>query len=455
MDSSSSVTSRSSTVPELPGFYYDPEKNRYFRLLPGNNNCNPLTKESIRQREMESKRLRLLEEDRQRKKAIRTGLNSLFLHQKRQLGLLSSTSYCRRVHELKVNCMQRQKVEIRSPPDFFDSTSANPFQLLLADTACETVFTVNAADRGQCKYGIIKLDSLWNDHLQVDMCDNFNFTNHKINAACWVSVTHPDSHLLLCLMGIANTPGSSGLLPVSQFSNFSEAVQSRMLCSVKIPMAWSCAWGLNPQVGSCFSTGSTRRVYVTNIVTGLTQTFSTESDVLAQQFATRTPVLYNGCRSGEIFSIDIRQHAKKRCRRKRVCFFHNSAVTSLKILQDENYVMAADMAGKIKLWDLRTRKCVKQYEGHNNQYAHLPLHVNEEAGLLLAVGQDCYTRIWSLQDSQLLRTIPSPYPASKDSIPNVAFSSHLGGRRGVPGLLMAVKQDLFYFSYNTDTWCEH
>ena len=66
------------------------------------------------------------------------------------------------------------------------------------------------------------------------------------------------------------------------------------------------------------------------------------------------------------------------------------------------------------------------------------------------VGQDCYTRLWSLQDGQLLRTIPSPHPAAKDLIPSVVFSSRLGGRRGLPGLLMAVKHDLYYFSYNTD-----
>lgn len=66
------------------------------------------------------------------------------------------------------------------------------------------------------------------------------------------------------------------------------------------------------------------------------------------------------------------------------------------------------------------------------------------------VGQDCYTLLWSLRDGQLLRTIPSPQPAAKDLIPSVVFSSQLGGRRGLPGLLMAVKHDLYYFSYNTD-----
>lgn len=128
--------------------------------------------------------------------------------------------------------------------------------------------------------------------------------------------------------------------------------------------------------------------------------------------------------------------------------FHHSAVTSVRILQEEQYLMASDMAGKIKLWDLRTIKCVRQYEGHVNEYAYLPLHVHEEEGILVAVGQDCYTRIWSLHDARLLRTIPSPYPTSKADIPSVAFSSRLGGLRGTPGLLMAVRQDLYCFSYS-------
>ena len=71
----------------------------------------------------------------------------------------------------------------------------------------------------------------------------------------------------------------------------------------------------------------------------------------------------------------------------------------------------------------------------------------------MLVGQDCYTRLWSLSDGHLLRTIPSPHPAGKegfDSIPNVVFSSQLGGCKGLPGLLMAVQHDLYYYPYNSD-----
>ncbi|KAM7163430.1 DDB1- and CUL4-associated factor 4 isoform 2-T4 [Macrochelys suwanniensis] len=449
---SSSEICHSSPVPELPGFYYDPEKNRYFRLLPGHNNYNPLTKESLQYKEMECKRLKLLEEEeKQKKKTSRAGLNSSLVLHKRQLGLLSSSNYCRLVHELKVNCMQRRKVEIRSPDS--SVTGTNNFKLIVADTACERIFTVNDVEHGGCKYGIINLSGLGKDTLMVEMYDNLYFTNRKVNSVCWASLTHQDSHVLLCLMGIAETPGCASLLPASLFSNSNPGDQPGMLCSFKISTAWSCAWCLNPQADNCFSTGLMRRVLVTNAMTGHRQTFGTSSDVLAQQFATQTPVLYNGCRSGEVFSIDIRQRSRRGHSWKAVRLFHDSAVTSVRLLQAEYYLMAADMAGKIKLWDLRAVKCVKQYEGHHNEYATLPLQINEEEGLVTAVGQDCYTRIWSLQDAHLLRTIPSPHPSSRDSIPSVVFSSRLGGSQGVPGLLMAVKQDLYHFSYNSDNPC--
>uniref|UniRef100_A0A8C5BQZ5 WD repeat domain 21 n=1 Tax=Gadus morhua TaxID=8049 RepID=A0A8C5BQZ5_GADMO len=400
---------------ELPGFYFDVEKNRYFRLLPGHNNCNPLTKEQLQEKEREKHRARLLSEDDQPfKKAPRVGLNTALLLQKRRVGLLPSNSYCR-----------------------------------YGDSASERVFTVNDVSHGGCKYGIMNFKGCSRGSLAVEMCDNLYFTNRKVNSICWASVNHPDSHVLLCLVGMADTPGCVSLLPASLFSN-SNPEQPGMLCSFKISAAWSCAWCLNPQADKSFSTGLSRRIIVQDAEARRTQTYSVTSDVLAQQFAVRAPVLFNGCRSGEMFSIDLRVRGRRGGGWKSSRFHQESAITSVRLLQDENYLLAADMLGQIKLWDVRATKPVREYKGHHNEHAYLPIHVNEAEGLLLAVGQDCYTRLWSLQDGQLLRTIPSPHPAAKDLIPSVVFSSQLGGRRGLPGLLMAVKHDLYYFSYNTD-----
>ncbi|XP_048654877.1 DDB1- and CUL4-associated factor 4 isoform X3 [Marmota marmota marmota] len=440
--SASSSTTGASSVPDLPGYYFDPEKKRYFRLLPGHNNCNPLTKESIRQKEMESKRLKLLEEDEQKKKVARMGFNASSFLQKSRLGFLNVTSYCRLAHELRVSCMERKKVQVQSSDP--SALASDRFNLILADTNSDRLFTVNDVKVGGSKYGIISLQGLNTPTPKVNMHENLYFTNRKVNSVCWASLNHLDSHILLCLMGLAETPGCATLLPASLFAGTD---RPGMLCSFRIPGAWSCAWSLNIQANNCFSTGLSRRVLLTNVVTGHRQTYGTNSDVLAQQFAVMTPLLFNGSRSGEIFAIDLRSRSQGKGW-KATRLFHDSAVTSMQILQEEQCLMASDMAGKIKLWDLRTTKCIRQYEGHVNEYAYLPLHVHEEEGIVVAVGQDCYTRIWSLHDAHLLRTIPSPYPTSKADIPSVAFSSRLGGFRGAPGLLMAIRQDLYCFSYS-------
>lgn len=42
------------------------------------------------------------------------------------------------------------------------------------------------------------------------------------------------------------------------------------------------------------------------------------------------------------------------------------------------------LSHQIKLWDVRVRRSVQQYEGHHNEYAYLPLHLSEREGLVLA-----------------------------------------------------------------------
>uniref|UniRef100_A0A3B3QEG0 Uncharacterized protein n=1 Tax=Paramormyrops kingsleyae TaxID=1676925 RepID=A0A3B3QEG0_9TELE len=381
-DTSSSSINTQMSAPELPGFYFDAEKNRYFRLLPGHNNCNPLTREGLQREEQERRRLRLLEEE------------------AASVGTVSTPSQCAAL------CGQ---VSVSPALDFM-SICIRPVHYDIGNSW--THFYGRSAGQKQ-RTGI------------------FLFSRSHLGSASTLRCSCRN--------------GTWGL-----FQETRTADQPGMLCSFKISTAWSCAWCLNPQADKNFSTGLSRRVIVTDAVTGRRQTYGVGSDVLAQQFALRAPILYNGGRSGEIFSIDLRQRARRGHGWKACRFYQESAITSVHVLQDENYLVAADMKGTIKLWDVRVTKAVRQYDGHHNEHAYLPLHVCEPEGLLLAVGQDCYTRLWSLGDGRLLRTIPSPHPASKDSVPSVVFSSQLGGRRGLPGLLMAVRHDLYHFPYSCD-----
>ena len=67
-----------------------------------------------------------------------------------------------------------------------------------------------------------------------------------------------------------------------------------------------------------------------------------------QSFSPQAPLLFNGCRSGEIFAIDLRcQNQGKGWKATRL--FHDSAVTSVQILQEEQCLMASDMAGTVRV----------------------------------------------------------------------------------------------------------
>lgn len=66
----------------------------------------------------------------------------------------------------------------------------------------------------------------------------------------------------------------------------------------------------------------------------------------------QTPLLFNGCRSGEIFAIDLRSPSQANSW-KATQIFHDSAVTSVRVLKAEQYVLASDMAGKVGDTDLR------------------------------------------------------------------------------------------------------
>ncbi|XP_077117990.1 DDB1- and CUL4-associated factor 4 [Ranitomeya variabilis] len=441
---SSSASSTSSSAPDLPGFYYDSEKNRYFRLLPGHNNCNPLTTEGIVKRVIEMKRLKHLEEDKNRKKSSRLGCNASLLLRKQQIGLLPSATYCRCMHELKVSCMQKKDVSI-NPKLLTEDTHTCEF--IVTDSSGQRLFSVNDVDNGYCKYGLLELNGLWKDIPTVEHHKNLFFSNQKVITACWASMNVQDSHVLICFLGKPSVPGHISLIPASRFGRSEDDLSPEVVFNFQFSSAWTAAWCSNPQMECTFAAGLQNQVVVLNIHTDIQCNFLTNSAVLAQQFASQSLLLYNGCRSGEVFSIDLRVPHKNW--KKGISFSQNSSISCLRLLNDENYMVVSDMSGQIKLWDLRMVKPVRSYEGHVNSYACLPVHVKEDEGLLLAVGQDCYTRIWSVQDAQLLRSIPSPYTASKEFIPNVAFSAYHGGKRPVPGLLMAVKTEFYHFTYNT------
>lgn len=84
--------------------------------------------------------------------------------------------------------MQRKKVQIQSSDP--SSLASDRYNLILADTNSDRLFTVNDVKGGGSKYGIINLCDLKMPSLKVYMHENFYFTNQKQEtslACCAVS----------------------------------------------------------------------------------------------------------------------------------------------------------------------------------------------------------------------------------------------------------------------------
>ncbi|KAJ1287361.1 hypothetical protein BS78_02G004000 [Paspalum vaginatum] len=168
---------------------------------------------------------------------------------------------------------------------------------------------------------------------------------------------------------------------------------------------------------------------------GLSWLCRSKSDILSQKFVHSGNVVLCGLRNGNIVPVDVRQKHqnhptgapspstarrtvpmlprrrqgtqrnqddKVKCSRD---ISMSSAVCSLATLSsDENYFLGSSMDGSIKLFDLRLiqKGGIQSYEGHVNSHTHLPLVVDPSETLLMSGGEDCTVRIWSIKTGELI-----------------------------------------------------
>jgi DDB1- and CUL4-associated factor 4 len=123
-----------------------------------------------------------------------------------------------------------------------------------------------------------------------------------------------------------------------------------------------------------------------------------------------------------------------------------------------NYILSENMNGKIKLWDIRSFKCIEEFYGHRNSRHRLPCFVDPTERFLFAgmitsnysifylffsVDEDGVSRGWSLTSTELLCTIPCPRAVeSRADFPRIIFSENWGGIGGNSAIILAVDNEL-------------
>ncbi|KAL0730065.1 hypothetical protein Bca4012_026158 [Brassica carinata] len=185
--------------------------------------------------------------------------------------------------------------------------------------------------------------------------------------------------------------------------------------------------------GSLAAIGTNLGAALVDLETGAGSYFlRSESDVLALQFhQSKGNIVQCGLRNGAIVSVDIRERPSRLTRhqirshssssqatRKKEWFklrgninpshvlYMPSSLTCMKTLKTyDQYLMASSMDGTIKLYDQRMVKrgvAVQTYEGHVNSHTRIEFGIDPSERFLMSGGEDCFTRIWSIKSGQLL-----------------------------------------------------
>ncbi|XP_022146543.1 uncharacterized protein LOC111015736 isoform X2 [Momordica charantia] len=159
-----------------------------------------------------------------------------------------------------------------------------------------------------------------------------------------------------------------------------------------------------------------------------------KSDVFALQLIHSETVVLCGLRNGMIVTVDTRerQEVVKRLLRHRIPYspvgrnsrtssqqwfkltgniFPSctvkmpSSISSLASLQfDDRYFLASSMDGTVRLYDHRLiqRGAVQTYDGHANSHTRIQLGVDPSETFVVSGGEDCYFRLWNIKSGKLI-----------------------------------------------------
>ncbi|KAI8913745.1 WD40-repeat-containing domain protein [Powellomyces hirtus] len=155
-----------------------------------------------------------------------------------------------------------------------------------------------------------------------------------------------------------------------------------------------------------------------------------KTDVLSQAFDADGTLLLNGCRDGRIHAFDLRTHGIVRAAgfgegQNHPAMFkgrHASAICCLQALSSQRLLSAA-MDGSMYMWDLRnSRVPVLEFVGQVNTHTKLNFTVDHEESVFVTPGQDRYIRTWSLRTGTLLSQIPPANNSNNNNTTNVGPS---------------------------------
>ncbi|XP_019240311.1 PREDICTED: DDB1- and CUL4-associated factor 4 isoform X2 [Nicotiana attenuata] len=447
---------------ELPGFYYDAEKNRYFPIkgpIPGSSKKRksppppiPSNKEKDKGKCTKLRSNKLLNVRELCGKVIPSRKGKLnfqmeFLKKQVSCPLISKYDGTQRVVD---SALENSTVDINMPEGLLET------DILLTGgmNGSLCIFEVGKVEQ-EFNQGVKCLpDRVWplTVGYREGYCDSPGhlwrpqgaFVHMPSNISCIkTSQKHRASvsetslkHVLITTLGAESSGGAVYILNLSEPLDFSSSIPTfrrriSMITSFEHTVwAADCSHDQKRAV-----VGTNRGAGMLDIETGVKSwVCRSKSDIFSIQFDNSENVVLCGLRNGTILAIDTRQkpgdfsgrlslnripchrdgHSSRVKSAARDSFqikgkMHNtismpSSVCCLVPLElYDQCFLASSMDGSIKLYDHRLmRGAIQSYEGNNNSHSRIQLGVDPSETIVMSGGEDYQLRLWSMKSGELL-----------------------------------------------------
>jgi len=479
-NTTTTTTTTTTTNKEIPGYYYDPEKNRYFKLT------NDIKQKLADQKKKEKEKFEVESKINQTtnnhliygtangnnssnssnenvSSTAVIGIDQLLLQREFNLDKYSSNPYHiqRYASDLMLNSEMTvcQSFEINALKGLtqslplYDALVSGP-----STTSHGLVFTRNDS----LGYVVFKL----NNNSSSSKKTKNRIVNSLTAAVTPTATGNQDDDeegttftlssiaYFFCksnICGMSQSPLDNKMVAVGTFGGglslfsiipYQDEMITETMNKTLDTGVYSCCW--NPKRNQVVYGTYGNSVLWDIESNSLSNTWLSKSDILCQDFNSSGDLLFNGSRDGYIRPID------QRSKRPLSSLFLNqsSSVYDIHCLPDDNYILSASLNNTICKWDLRVGKQVIVYPHHKNNVNVSKMSISPDKRYICAPGDDRFVRIWNCSDGSLLKTL-GPFT---EPIKMVQFIDHWSPTIGntsiyFPTLLISTNKGIEIYSY--------
>ena len=366
------AVSNSQGARDIPGYYFDTDKKRYFKIPPKTDKSpypNVLTKQVYKQKKPRIK------ENKQNPKLTRltdTHLKRLDLFRAQQQGLVNGMQFIRRVETARWKLPRYRELAI----SLQESVPVGEVEDLCLSQNGEYLirkYAVASSNPMESRFGIysISVDGDKRGEISFKRIVQFSSFHSYFSGCDWASIGHSHWALFAFQRDGPFNSNSSTLLAFKLVQSPSADVQVLQRPWIMEESPWDICANTSPYT-ACgqFGIGGETRQHLYDVEQKLRYSYSTESvTVLSQGFCRHSPLLVSGLRNGKALIWDLRSFPSRPAgilfggsKRQLI-----SPLVWVKPVLNDVYVVVQKQNGELALWDTRNyRKCVVYNHSHSD-----------------------------------------------------------------------------------------